>query len=134
MFITLELKTMSANFKISPLYLLRSTLNFPRPVLFRACQTYFKTLQQKFCCCFCCVLLISLCKHQTDYLGKINSTNVRMRATRFTLKATAVVFHRGLKTRHAIQIRNQLKQIKVIFQFTHAKSYFLVMKLSLIHI
>ena len=51
-----------------------------------------------------------------------------MRATRFILKALAVVFHRGLKARHAIQIHNQLKQIKVIFQFTNAKSYFLVMK------
>ena len=35
-------------FKISQLYLFRSTLNFPRPVLFGAYQTYFKTLRQKF--------------------------------------------------------------------------------------
>ena len=51
-----------------------------------------------------------------------------MRATKSILKALAVVFHRGLKAWHIIQIRNQLKQIRGIIQFTHAKSYFLVMK------
>ena len=48
MLITLELKKMNANFQNLPTLPLRRSLNLPHPVLFRACQTYFKTLRQKF--------------------------------------------------------------------------------------
>ena len=105
MLITLELKKMNASFQNLPHVTSQKITKFSTPSFIRACETYFKTLRQTFsvrtlfqsfhCCCFCCcVILIPFCKQQTDYIGKINSTNVRMRATRFMIKALAVVFHK----------------------------------------
>ena len=99
MLITLELKKKSASFQILPTLPPQKFTNFPRPVLFRAWKTYFKhrgryfqwrLYLNHFCdCCSscCCLILIPFCKQWTNYIGKINSTNGRMRATRFILKA-----------------------------------------------
>ena len=126
MLITLELKTMSASFQNLPTLPPQKYTKFSTPGVIQSLSNVLLNTAAEI------LLLLLLCtsysNHQTDYLSKINSTNVRMRGTRSILKALAVIFHRGLKARHAIQIRNQLKQIKVIFQFTNAKSYFLVMK------
>ena len=102
MLITLELKKMSASFQILPTLPPQKFTKFSTPSLiqsFNPCQTYFKNPGRYFqwrlyfnhfcdcCSSCCCVILIPFCKQWTNYIGKINSTNGRMRATRFILKA-----------------------------------------------
>ena len=82
-------------FKFSPLYLLKSSLIFHAQFYSELGKRTLNTAADIFSgdsiliifAIVAVLVLIPFCKQWTNYIGKINSTNGRMRATRFILKA-----------------------------------------------
>ena len=130
------------DFKISPLNLLRSSLNFPRPVYSELVKRTLKHCGRNFqwrlyfndfivAAVVAAYFLFHFASSRLIILVKLFN-ECQNESHKIHIQSTCCCLpQRGLKVRHAIQIHNQLKQIKGTIQFTNVKTYFLVKKIGI---